>query len=235
MSPVTCPQGHQSNDPEWCDVCGARLGAPAAAATAPDPPAPDPEPAASPAAGGLACPNCGESNPPASLFCEGCGYDFTTGQAPPAPASTAAPVLPEPAAEPVESAVKWVAIVTVDPDWYALKGALAEAPCPPATSSTVPLAGHTALIGRTSQSRGLRPEIALDGDTGVSRRHAQFVRDGDNISVVDLSSTNGTYVVYEGEQPAEDTPAITPSVAVAIDDGDSVYVGAWTRLTVRKA
>ena len=29
------------------------------------------------------CPNCGLSNDSANLFCEQCGYDFTTGQAPP--------------------------------------------------------------------------------------------------------------------------------------------------------
>ena len=238
MSTVTCPQGHQSNDPEWCDVCGARLGASPAAQ--PEPPAEGDEPALDPPApSGVPCPHCGVSNPPDSLFCEGCGYDFTTGQAPPSaepatPAPPAAAVV-EPAAAPLESAVKWVVIVTVAPEWYALKGTLAEAPLPPTTTSTVPIAGHTALIGRTSQSRGVRPEITLDGDTGVSRRHAQFVRDGDNLSVVDLSSTNGTYVVYEGEIPTGDTPAVAPGVSTAIDDGDSVYLGAWTRLTVRKA
>ena len=26
MSTVTCPIGHESTDPEWCDTCGARIG-----------------------------------------------------------------------------------------------------------------------------------------------------------------------------------------------------------------
>lgn len=249
MSTVTCPQGHQSNDPEWCDVCGTRLGESSAAEGTPasepsaatEPPAAAEPPAVDPSL--APCPHCGVPNPPDNLFCEGCGYDFTTGQAPPEPESVAAAATsassplapPEGESASGESSVNWVAIVTVAPEWYAIKGTLAEAPCPPVTTSTIPIGGHSALIGRTSQSRGVRPEIALDADTGVSRRHAQFVRDGDNISVVDLSSTNGTYVVYDGEQPDEETPAIQPGVSVAIDDGDSVYVGAWTRLQIRKA
>ena len=30
MSTVTCPIGHESTDPEWCDTCGARIGGQAA-------------------------------------------------------------------------------------------------------------------------------------------------------------------------------------------------------------
>ncbi|HQV57584.1 MAG TPA: FHA domain-containing protein [Ilumatobacteraceae bacterium] len=246
MSSVTCPQGHQSNDPEWCDVCGTRLTAPGAPSATAEPASLDPvaaEPVAAEPAADLSlapCPHCGVPNPPDNLFCEGCGYDFTTGQTPPDPDGGTAAALSTPPGEAEDglasaSSVNWVVIVSVAPEWYAIKGALAEAPCPPVTTSTIPIGGHAALIGRTSQSRGVRPEIALDADTGVSRRHAQFVRDGDNVSIVDLSSTNGTYVVYDGEQPDDDAPAIQPGVAVAIDDGDSVYVGAWTKLTIRKA
>jgi hypothetical protein len=175
------------------------------------------------------CPHCQELNPADALFCEVCGYDFTTGQAPPS-----APLLPPVVASgAVESAVGWIAVVEVDAQWYGLKGALADQPCPPASSSTVPLSNHTALIGRSSASRGVRPEITLDADTGVSRRHAQFVRDGDNLTIVDLSSTNGTYVVAAGSEPDETTTPLVPGVPAELHDGDRVYVGAWSRLTVR--
>jgi predicted component of type VI protein secretion system len=164
------------------------------------------------------------------LFCEVCGYDFTTGQAPapPAVATTVAP-------EAIEPAVTWIAVVEVDEQWYSLKGTLADQPCPGASSSTVPLSNHTALIGRSSASRGLHPEVTLDADTGVSRRHAQFVRDGDNLTVVDLSSTNGTYVVSAGTEPDDATMALVPGVPTELRDGDRVYVGAWSRLTVRSS
>lgn len=237
MSTVACPNGHESADAEWCDTCGAKIGGSPSGVPSAAPPPSSPSAGSSSAgqpssaAPPVACPHCQELNPADALFCEVCGYDFTTGQAPPS-----AP-LPPPisAGAPVESAVGWLAVVEVDPRWYELKGALADQPCPPASSSTVPLSNHTALIGRSSASRGVRPEITLDADTGVSRRHAQFVRDGDHLTVVDLSSTNGTYVVAAGAEPDERTPALVPGVPSELHDGDRVYVGAWSRLTVRSS
>ncbi len=240
MSTVACPNGHQSTDPEWCDTCGARIGAPAGGS---DPAVPvAPQAASQVGAAPVGCPHCGEANLADALFCESCGYDFTTGQTPAGAAPTIdppAPVLPTSplsARQPVPlSNVEWIVVVEVDPEWYALKGALADQPCPPVSSRTVPLANHTALIGRTSASRGVKPEVALDGDTGVSRRHAQFVRDADQLTVVDLSSTNGTYVVTGATAPGDDVQPLVPGVPSVLADGDRVYVGAWTRLTVRLA
>jgi len=176
------------------------------------------------------CPNCGLSNDSGNLFCEQCGYDFTTGQAPPKPVVVAQPAEAPP---PLDSNVKWVVVVEVDPVWFGLKGSLADQPCPPTSSSTVALTQHTALIGRSSQSRDIHPEIALDGDTGVSRRHAQLVRDGDGLVVIDLSSTNGTYVVPAGIDPTDETDAVEAGLSTPLQDGDRVYLGAWSRLTVR--
>jgi len=232
VTDIICPNGHHSGDPEWCDTCGAPIGGEpsAAASAAPQASQPEPAPVAQPAHGHVDCPNCGLSNDAANLFCEQCGYDFTTGQAP--PSSSPSPVLDEQAVTP-DGNVKWVVVVEVDPQWFALKGELADRPCPPASSSTIALTQHTALIGRSSQSRGIHPEIALDSDTGVSRRHAQLVRDGDGLSVVDLSSTNGTYVVAAGSEPAADTDPIEAGVPTSLKDGDRVYVGGWSRLTLR--
>ncbi|HQZ33185.1 MAG TPA: FHA domain-containing protein [Ilumatobacteraceae bacterium] len=230
MSTTTCPNGHASSDPEWCDTCGAKMGGTPSgspSSAVPPPTTSSPAPSAS-GDGPVTCPHCAELNPSDALFCEVCGYDFTTGQSP-AVSESAAPV----AVEPVDSAVGWIAVIEVDQQWYGLKGALADQACPKTSSSTVPLSNHTALIGRSSASRGLRPEIALDADTGVSRRHAQFVRDGDSLTVVDLSSTNGTYVVAADTDPDTATMALVPGVPTELRDGDRVYVGAWTRLTVR--
>lgn len=235
MSTTTCPNGHDSADPDWCDTCGAKMGGTPSASPSPTTPPLTTPPvttlsptAVTSGAGPVTCPHCTELNPVDALFCEVCGYDFTTGQSP-VPTESSAPM----AVEPVDSAVGWIAVIEVDQQWYGLKGTLADQACPKASSSTVPLSNHTALIGRSSASRGLRPEIALDADTGVSRRHAQFVRDGDNLTVVDLSSTNGTYVVTGDALPDDATAALVPGVPTELRDGDRVYLGAWTRLTVR--
>ncbi len=239
MSTVTCPNGHASGDPEWCDTCGAKIGSttgtdpavhlPAAVA---EPGSNEPNAASTPTSATIECPHCAAANPADNLFCEECGYDFTTGQTPPDQAPALA--RPEPAADVPLGAAKWIVVVEISPVWYDLKGALADQPCPPPSSSTVALAQHAALVGRSSQSLGVRPEIGLDNDTGVSRRHAQFLRDGDTVSVIDLSSTNGTYVIRSADgDPDDDTPAIEPGVATELADGDRIYVGAWSQLTVR--
>ncbi len=246
MSTFTCPNGHQSADPEWCDTCGAKLGA--APTTAPSANSGAADPGSAPAATGpgaaatgaatipsspaTACPHCGTPNEPGALFCEGCGYDFTTGQAPPTTEESAAVEGAPPAAGTPEG---WVMVIEIDPGWYHLKGELAEQALPSPSSSTVPLTTNTVLIGRTSQSRNLHPEIALDGDTGVSRRHAQLVHSTEGTwTVVDLGSSNGTYVVAAGETPDDDIEAIPVGIPAPLVDQDAVYLGAWTKLTLRR-
>jgi FHA domain-containing protein len=231
VTTAVCPNGHHSGDAEWCDTCGAPIGGSHGPAPVSPPLATPSAPSAAPSAGlQTDCPNCGLSNDSDNLFCEQCGYDFTTGQAPPQPLVEGAPAG---AASMPDSTVKWVVVVEVDQAWYELKGSLADEACPPTSSSTFALAQHTALVGRSSRSRGVHPEIALDGDTGVSRRHAQFVRDGDELAIIDLSSTNGTYVVPAGSEPDDETAALVAGLATLLHDGDRVYVGAWSRLTVR--
>lgn len=238
----TCPNGHTSTDPDWCDTCGAPMHGPSPEAAAAAAPAPDPVVEAAsgstpaPPASGVGspepCPHCGEMNGHDALFCESCGYDFVTGQAP-----EPVPVTPTPdpvAAAPDTVATGWIVVVEVDTVWHSLKGELADRPLPPTSTSTVPLVHHASLIGRTSQSRGLKPEVPLDADTAVSRRHAQLVVEGDELTVVDLSSTNGTYVLTGTDQPTDATLPITSGTPTVLHDGDRVYLGAWSRLTVRR-
>lgn len=84
MSTVVCPEGHASTSTDYCDVCGAPIGS-AAASAAPSPTIP--ASGATPAAGPTSCPHCSSPAAPGALFCENCGYDFTTG-------ATPAPVTP---------------------------------------------------------------------------------------------------------------------------------------------
>ncbi len=237
MSTVACPNGHLSGDPEWCDTCGAPIGGPSvadpAAASLPAGSTPATSFGVAGAVAPVACPHCGAMNSADNLFCESCGYDFTTGQTPD-PVVVAGPVAVDPSAAPAEAAGSpWIVVVEVDPAWFALKGELAGEACPPPSTFTVTISGHASLIGRTSQSQALHPELALDNDTAVSRRHAQLVIDGPVLSVVDLSSTNGTYVHTAAEQPSDASQPLASGVATVLHDGDRVYVGAWSRLTVR--
>jgi hypothetical protein len=224
-----CPNGHNSSTDDFCDVCGAPI--PAGSAAAPDPvqPAPAPAPASSlnldpPKAAPLPCPNCGEENLPDALFCETCGYDFTTGQLPAATPTAAAAAAATPA--------DWVAEVWIDPDWFVAQEA--EGTCPTSGPPTViPLPGTRALIGRVSKSRNVSPQIDCSADGSVSHRHAELTLDHDRWFIEDLGSTNGTYVGTAGD--ALPTTPVPPHERRELADGERIYLGAWCRIMVRRA
>jgi len=336
-----CPNGHDSTAPDFCDTCGAPIdqgangvpggGAGAAAGAGGAGGAGASGSGASPAApAAQTCPHCQSGNAPGALFCEACGYDFTTGALPrpvppppnpflpppspggnagsgsaldldgpvsaevepaadpaggpegepagaaasdPAPSGTAtgdpesasssdpgapsspvegegeanesapaaAAVTPPPASSALEGgasgippaiALEWVAEIWIDPDWYA--GQEAEEPMPsPGLPVVVPLTVRSALIGRVSTSKNIRPDIDCTTDSGVSRRHAQLTTDGKRWFVEDLGSSNGTYVGGTGEALPEDPIAVGPKKE--LDPDDRIYVGAWTRIVVRPA
>lgn len=91
-----CPVGHTSTSTDYCDTCGSPMtisGAPAtpatpkASAVSLPPPAPSASASASASASMRAdatqeCPHCHTINRASDLFCEVCGYDFTTGVMP---------------------------------------------------------------------------------------------------------------------------------------------------------
>jgi hypothetical protein len=199
---------------------------------------------------GHTCPNCQTDNVEGALFCEACGYDFTTGAMPrgvePAasapsteagtsPSSAQNPPSPSPSSAqnpPGEPAFEWVAEIWVDPDWYRTQEA--EDPCPsPGLPTIVPLRLKSVLLGRVSVSRNTHPEIELSSDPGVSRRHAQLTTDGTRWFVEDLGSSNGTFVgPASGSLPEQPIP-VGPKTELS--DDDRLYVGAWTRVVVRRA
>jgi hypothetical protein len=194
---MLCPKGHESEDSDFCSVCGVKIGV---------------APAAAPTAGGEACPDCGAlRHSEDSVFCEDCGFNFASG------------AHGEPKA-PVAVLAEWEVSISVDPT---LK--TAESPEPPAnfTPSTLLLLGESYLIGRRSDKRGIFPEISLDGDDAVSHRHALLTRSADGgLSVRDVGSSNGTRL------NGADLVALTDT---ALKDGDSITVGHWTRIGIRRA
>ncbi len=308
---VTCPNGHVSQTEDFCDTCGAKIDR-AAPPEAAAPPAPS-EPASGPPPGGQTCPNCAAVSTPDSLFCEACGYDFTTGAlprgaaalpdreaskasattgstgaeaAPSGEAPAVGPVTGEAAAAGQPSAgtagadpapqeasagaasgeaasgpasaagaasggasataarpagatgippgdvLEWVAEVWIDPEWYAVQEA--EDPLPsPGLPAVVPLTTRSALVGRVSTSRNIRPDVDCTTDTGVSRRHAQLTTDGKRWFVEDLGSSNGTYIGAAGGPLPQDPIPVGPKRE--LQDDERIYVGAWTRIVVREA
>jgi FHA domain-containing protein/zinc ribbon protein len=230
---AVCPAGHTSASEDYCDVCGMPIDKSAAAPASPPPPTDQPTQAPA----GQTCPNCSTVNLPDALFCENCGYDFTTHAMPrplAAPEAVSAPNGPTaPSADAAPREVfDWVAEVWIDPAWYQIQ----ESPDPlpsPGLPEVVPLRGSSLLVGRTSQSRNIHPEIDVQSDSGVSRRQAQLTTDGRRWWVEDLESANGTFVAPASGALPEDPIPVGVKRELAADD--RVYVGAWTRLVIRPA
>lgn len=249
---ATCPAGHTSESEDYCDVCGMPIDSgPAASPLVPPPPADVPVQAAL----GSACPNCGTDNVPDALFCEACGYDFTTDTMPrsavtPAPAEGAAASAsgsstekpprsadsqpPDTAVPNVSAALDfaWVAEVWIDPAWYEVQESAETMPSP-GLPSVVPLRNKSVLVGRTSKSRNITPDIDCEPDTGTSRRQAQLTTDGTRWWVEDLESSNGTFVGPASGPLPEDPIAV--GTKRELNPDDRIYVGAWTRLVIRQA
>lgn len=244
---ATCPAGHPSEQTDFCGVCGLPMDAVAPDAEA----APEQRSDAS-----LICPACQSPNVAEALFCEACGFDFTTAALPEAaPAKPQWPSLDQPVAEadapeaapeqpsatpipapvkpttPAKPAVEWVAELWIDPDWYASQGS--NDPMPSVgLPDIVPLVKENNLIGRLSHSRGIFPDVECELDTGCSRRHAMLTHDGTRWWVEDLGSANGTFVgAAAGPLPAMPIP----QGRVELSAGQRIYVGAWTRIVIRKA
>ncbi|WP_250640695.1 FHA domain-containing protein [Frankia sp. AiPa1] len=99
------------------------------------------------------------------------------------------------------------------------------------TRRQVALAGDRTLIGRRSPRRNVLPEIDLTlppEDRGVSRVHAFLDHSDDGrLAVTDAGSANGTWI-------GSDPRPIPPGRTVPLADGDHIYVGSFTRITVRR-
>ena len=141
---MKCPAGHDSKATDYCDVCGVAMpeGADSAA----------PAPASAPAApAATECPHCSAANTPDALFCEACGYDFTTGSMPRrAEPLEAPPTIPDAGNISPPLAAPWVAEIWIDPDWYADQASTDPLPSP-GLPLVVPLRNTSILIGRAVQ------------------------------------------------------------------------------------
>jgi ribosomal protein L40E len=239
---AVCPAGHSSLAQDYCDVCGLPIDSAATPAAAAPPPI-----SVSQRAGRQACPNCGADNSVDALFCENCGYDFTTGTMPRSllaptppgalsvsPSSPASTSVAPPIGNGAQAAetLGWVAEVWIDPAWYEAQQSPDPMPSP-GLPVVVPLRTRSILVGRTSRSRNIHPQIDCEPDSGVSRRQTQLTTDGSRWWVEDLDSANGTFVAAATDPiPSNPIPVGTKQELAA---DDRIYVGAWTRIVIRRA
>jgi pSer/pThr/pTyr-binding forkhead associated (FHA) protein len=162
------------------------------------------------------CTACGKQNPDDARFCSQCGTRLVV------PDADAAPSSGEPAAESTETITFGVSREQSDTSDRQLSpvDAAAVDALPPGHALLVvqrgPGAGSRFLLDTDTVHAGRHPdsEIFLD-DVTVSRRHAEFKRDGERFTVSDDGSLNGTYVNRDRID------------RVQLNDGDEVQIGKY--------
>jgi hypothetical protein len=255
---ATCPSGHETAATDFCDVCGMRVRAPAAA------PSFLRETAAPPGLPPKPCPNCGAEQ--SGRFCEACGIDLSS--APPdrppavrpAPASApaglqgsgrAAPRHAAPAgigpagdlgsaASPPAGGSRasappaWSAVATADPEYFAR---VCPAGGPDAPAMEFPeycpprlfrLTGREARIGRRSVSRGIEPEIDLTGPPTDPGVS--------HLHAVLTAEPDGSWTLMDpgsANGTQLNGAELAPGLRVRLHPGDRICIGAWTALTIQ--
>ncbi|NDJ23245.1 FHA domain-containing protein [Nostoc sp. B(2019)] len=209
-----CLKGHESTESDFCSECGAKiLGIPEQGFVVNIIPAKVLQTIFV-----ETCPACSAPREPNSGdFCEICGYNFVTGvHGELAIGKAGGEILSS------QSSIVWEVIVTIDPS---LRNS--ESPEAPTNQPAVTfrLEKDSNLIGRRSEIRGIHPEVPLDFDDAVSRRHALLNRQADGtLTLRDIDSANGTKL--NGVE-------LTPMVDAPLQDGDEFTLGHWTRITVK--
>ncbi len=170
------------------------------------------------------CTACGKQNPDDARFCSQCGTRLVTDPAPAPVVPPSAPAAPAP--DPAGETTATISIGTT-----ADKVETSDRQLNPVDAAAVDAlpGGHALLVVQRGPGSGSRflldadvvsagrhpdSEIFLD-DVTVSRRHAEFHRDGDSFTVSDVGSLNGTYVNRDRID------------RVQLTDGDEVQIGKY--------
>jgi hypothetical protein len=268
----TCPTGHDSASGDFCDVCGMRIGTSASLPVTPPAAAPPgsqqgaSQPAeaqqgeARPAGPAEPCPRCGAAR--SGRFCESCGFDFDTGQAP-----EASPPVQVTASEPA----------TVWGDAAAQPGTGPAAPGGPAPApgGRVPesggLAAWTAVVA--SDHAYYENVLAAKGPDAAALQfpgycpERRFRLTGPEVRIGRRSESRGLEPEIDLTGPPTDTgisrlhavliaekdgswavldpgsengtlvngSEIAAGVRVPLHDGDRIHLGAWTVITIHAA
>ncbi len=159
----------------------------------------------------IVCSNCNHTNMAGALFCSECGaqlsgadslttQNISTSQVREA-IKKKSPV--SPTTPPVVLSNNWVTLHLLD------------------TGQVLPLSERNEFtLGRISEGQPIMPDIDLSPyqayASGVSRLHAVIKRDASRVLLMDLGSSNGTYINGKRLNPNEETP---------LGNGDVVALG----------
>lgn len=235
-----CPSCGESVLPgeAFCGNCGAALAAsppsyvqppplpsqsggwPSSPSQSPSwPPTPVPP---APQAGGTPCPNCGTPVQPTDTFCDNCGQALTPASG--YPSGTQIPAEPQSSPVLIETSPQssWPPTPVATPEPTPVMSPVSPRLVVQASGATLTLAPgkNEYLIGREDPVSGSFPDVDLvpygGEEGGVSRRHAQIVRRGDQFLIEDLSSVNYTFVNRQKVAPGAPQP---------LQDGDEIRLG----------
>ena len=157
----------------------------------------------------MVCSNCNHVNMAGALFCSECGTQLgasdplTTQNIKTSQMDEALRGRPVPAVPPAAMLNNWVTLHLLD------------------TGQVLPLAERNEFtLGRISEGQPIMPDVDLSPyqayARGVSRLHAVLKREASHVFLMDLGSSNGTYV--NGKR-------LTPNVDHSISNGDVVALG----------
>jgi pSer/pThr/pTyr-binding forkhead associated (FHA) protein len=157
------------------------------------------------------CTQCGHQNPDSARFCSGCGTALRTAPEPSPQADNTSTISLAALEGALEAEGSGAPLTSPEAPTEAL---------PPGSALLVvkrgPNAGSRFLLDADVTTAGRHPEsdIFLD-DVTVSRRHAEFAREGSTFVVRDVGSLNGTYLNRERID------------AAALAGGDEVQIGKY--------
>ncbi len=182
------------------------------------------------------CAKCGHIHESSVFFCSACGFDIITGSVRP-PKATAQvksePVVVKPSSEYMPPSTSPIRVeVTYSKEFFTRVVSEHEVDFPSGDLRPFSLefVSDELHIGRKDEKRAIKPDIdiaMLTKDFAVSSRHAMLkVSANGLVTLIDLSSTNGTYI---GDAMSE---KVTPFKEVEVPSGAKIFLGAWTCVEV---
>jgi hypothetical protein len=156
----------------------------------------------------IICPSCQHQEVSGAIFCSECGAQLndipeSTTKAFSTDSFNDAPVVEHIEDRAVDNTNSWITIHLQE------------------SGQLLPLSERTEFtLGRVVQDQPVMPDVDFSAynayENGVSRLHAVLKRDGNNVSIMDIGSSNGTYL--NGKK-------IAANIAFPIRHGDLISLG----------